>query len=376
MKTFVRIGAMVTFLSLAALFAGCSSYSSYANRRQPARDFEVVETSTKRQFTGTEMEYLRAKVREYLVQQGQTGSGEYYVKVYLGEEFGVGKGEWLIVRYSNYPSTVYSVASSSPIYSYPSYRYSYYDYYPFGFFGLESMSFRYYDYPYYYGNAGYYWPYYGPTWTSGRGHDRDRWRDRRDRDDKDRDGDRPRVGTGRPSGALKPSFVPANVGRTPWTGSSGNSIGDNRRWDNNRTNRPGDNNGVRRWSERPERRSPNKGPAYTPPSPPSSYSTGAPAYQPSTRSNLHRERTDSGSSRSSGRDAGTRRVHPSPSDRSYSPPERSYSPPARSEPSSPPRYESPRHESTSSSPGRSESGGYSKDRTDRDTGGHRLGLEP
>jgi hypothetical protein len=302
MKTFLRIGAVVISLGLAGLFAGCSSYSSYADRRQPARDFEVVETSTKRQLTEAEMAYLRAKVRDYLVQQGQTGSGDYYLKVYLGEESGVEEGEWVIVRYTRYPAGTYNVVSSSPTYWYPSYGYSSLDYYPFGFFGLSALSFRYYDYPYYYG-SGYYPRYYRPTWTGGRWPDHKRWHDRRDHNDKDRDGDRPRVGGGRPSGALKPSFVPANVGRTPWNGSSGSSTGDFRRrddrvnrWDH-RPNGAGDNAGTRRWSERQDRNSPNHRPAYTPSSVQSGNPASAPSYRPATRSNLHRERGDSGYSR-------------------------------------------------------------------------------
>lgn len=372
MKTFVRIGAMVTSLGLAAMFAGCSSYTSYADRRQPVRDFEIVETSTKRELTETEMAYLRAKVRDYLVQQGQTGSGDYYVKVYLAAESGLAEGEWVIVRYTRYPAGTYNIASSSPTYGYPSYGYSSFDYYPFGFFGLSALSFRYYDYPNYYYGSGYYPRYYSPIWTGGRWPDRSRWRDRRDHGDKDRDGDRPRVGDGRPSGGLKPSFVPANVGRVPWNGSPGSSAGDYRRRDNRWDDRPnltGDRAGTRHRGDRPDRNSPNHRPAYTPPAVQSGSPAAAPSYQPATRSNLHRERGDAGYTRSNRSESGPTRSY-------QSQPARSYSPPARSESSSQPRFETPRYEQSSSSSGRSESGGYTKDRTDGDTGGRRAGLDP
>ena len=76
MKSLVRIGSLVFALGIAGLFAGCAS-STYSSRYEsrPTRDFEVVETSTKRQLTDREMEYLRAKVSEYLIRQGQTGAG-------------------------------------------------------------------------------------------------------------------------------------------------------------------------------------------------------------------------------------------------------------------------------------------------------------
>jgi hypothetical protein len=378
MKTLVRIGALVMAASLVALLAGCASYSSFA-RGQPARDFDLVETSTSRQFTETEMAYMRAKVIDYLAQQGKTEAGDYYVKLNLGTELGVPEGEWVLVRYTRYPSATYSVASTYPTYSYPTYSYPAYgysslDYYPFGYSGFSSLSFRYYDYPYYsyYGSPGFYPPYYSPTWSGRRSYPRDHgrdYRDPKDRDRHDRDGERPRVGDRRPSGALKPSFVPSNVGAAPGNVTPRYPIGDHRRenrWDG-RSTRTGDTTGTRRWSERPDRNGTNQRPAYTPPSAPTGGSTGAPAYRPATRSNLHRG--DAGHSRSSGSESGTPRVRPSQ-------PERSYQAPARSESPSPARYSSPRAEQSNSYSGRSESSGYSKDRTDGDTGRRRAGLEP
>lgn len=380
MKTFVRIGAMVIALSLAALFAGCASYSSVG--RSYVRDFEVVETSARRRLTAAEMAYLRAKVQDYLVQQGQTGSGDYYLKVYLAAESAAEDGEWVIVRYSRYPAATYNVVSTYPTYSYPSYGYSTFDYQPFGFFGLSALSFRYYDYPYY-GGYGYYPRYRDPTWTVGRWYDRRRWPDRhrhdnrdrprdregdQDRDrDRDRDDDR-RPGDRRPSGALKPSFVPANVGRAPWQGPAGPAIAEPTLPAPRPVVRPGA-TGTTRWSTlRPDRRAPTPRPAYTPPTVEPRSST-APAYRPPTRSNLHRQPVDVGSARSSG--AGFRPPTVQPSR-----PERTYTPPSRSEPRSAPHYEAPRHQQSNPPPSRAGSGSSTRVRNDGEARGRRSEVDP
>ena len=213
MNNHVRLGTLVLALGLAGVLAGCASQQSSQSYREPARDFEVVETSTKRQLTGREMAYLRAKVAEYLAQQGQTGSGDYYVKIFLGEEEGVSEGDWVVVRFTKYPSARFSLLASAPTYSYPYYPRYAYDYYPFGWWGFSAFTFRYYDDPYYHGYyRNYPWAY--PP-HAGHGRDRDGKPDRDRDEDRDKDRDRPRTDPRTPGGH-RPTFVPANMVRARW----------------------------------------------------------------------------------------------------------------------------------------------------------------
>lgn len=209
MKSQVRIGTLVIALLFSGWLTGCVNQPSYSGQRvRSARDFEIVETSTKRTLSTREMVYLKEKVEDYLEKEGVTESGDYYVKIYLGEEDGVNEGEWVVVRYTREPAVRLNLVASYPNY-YDPYRSTFaYDYYPFPHYGFGRLSFQYYDYPYY----GYYYPGFRRPHHHGRGHHGDR----DGKPDRDRDDDRdPPPNDGRPSGALKPSFkpsfVPANV---------------------------------------------------------------------------------------------------------------------------------------------------------------------
>lgn len=325
MKTCVRIGSLVIALGLAGLLAGCASRQPSSYRKQPARDFEVVETSSKRQLSDREMEYLRAKVVEYLAQQGQTGTGDYFVKIYLGEDDGTEKGDWVVVRFSRFPSTRFELMTAYGTTSYPRYpRYSY-DFHPFGSFGFGSLAYRYYDDPYYYGYTGRY-----PTWYNRR--DRDQKKDHNDHDD-----NQPHHGN-RPSGALKPSYIPTSTAAERPRSNGAPSFSDERRRSDRGDATTTRDDGHSRWRGRqPEG---NSGmpinrfvPANTPPSDPV-----APRYRPPTRSDLHGERVESG----------RYQARPARSSESRSPGggNRDYSAPA---PSSEPSYQSRSSESSSSS---------------------------
>lgn len=312
MKTCIRLGWLVLALGLAGLGTGCVSQSAAAYRRQPANDFEVVETSTKRELTTREMAYLRAKVADYLAQQGETGSGDYYVKIYLGEEDGVREGDWVVVRYTRYPSAQLTVVDSYPTTTYPSYLHYNYDYLPFGWFGFSALTFRYFDDPFYYGSAGYYPRWSHPRYTS-HWRDRDRKHDHRhdhdrDRDHdhkKDRDGDRhwdrdrPRHDyNDRPSGALKPSFVPSHADRTRWSNRDRDSDGNRRSFDRRRRDNREDRENRPRWRDRQANSHTNQTgvPASTgnfnPASTPAPTVTPPPG-RPATRSDFHRQRNTS-----------------------------------------------------------------------------------
>ncbi len=386
MKTCIRIGWSVLALGLAAFLTGCVNQSS-AYHRQPAHDFEVVETSTKRELTTREMAYLRAKVADYLAQQGETGSGDYYVKIYLGEDEGVQKGDWVVVRYTRYPSAQFSLLASYPTTTYPSYPHYNYDYLPFGWFGFSALSFRYYDDPYYYGSAGYYPRWYQPRYT-GNWRDRDRKPDHRhDRDrDRDKDRDRPRHDyNDRPSGALKPSFVPSHADRTRWSNRDNNNRPsfDRRRRDNreDRDNRDPSqprNENRPRWRDR-QANNPNQTGTtaatntFTPASTPAP-SVATPPTRPATRSDFHRQRNTSETGRITRPQNSTGQRMTGGRERSYTPGTPSTPSPTRvtrtSEPSRPqtqPTYAPPAPRAES----RSESRSDNSSRTNVNDGGRR-----
>lgn len=206
MKFKSRIGALVLSLVLVAFMTGCVSQQTYSGQRvRSARDFEVVETSTKRTLTTREMVHLKQKVEAYLEQEGVTENGDYYVKIFLGEEEGLGEGEWVVVRYTKEPAVRYSLLASSPGLYDPYYSSYAYDYYPFPYSGFTRLSFQYYDYPYY----GYRHYPVSRRPHHGRGHHGDRDRKPDGRPDRDRDNvSEHRPDDGRPSGALKPSYKP------------------------------------------------------------------------------------------------------------------------------------------------------------------------
>jgi hypothetical protein len=327
MKTCVRTGALVLLLSLVGLFAGCATQSS-AYRRQSADDFEIVETSTKRTFSDREMAYLRAKAIDYLNQQGELGNGDYYLRINLGEESGVGKGEWVVVRYTRFPAAEVKMLASYANTSYPLYPRYAYDYSPFGWFGFSAFAFRYYDDPYY-GYGGYYpsWSY--PRYTGD-------WRHPDRRPDHRPDRDPPRT-DGRPNGALKPSYVPSQDDRTRWSGAPQGNDGQRRDRRDHSSNNGGTRPDRRERDSRPN--SSNPGSSYTP-------SSNSGSNRPATRSDFHRDRGSSGDNSSNrGRDYSP---PPPPSQTSTSSENRSYSPPAPSY-TPPPSY-SPPASSESSQP--------------------------
>ncbi|HEY8996017.1 MAG TPA: hypothetical protein VIM71_15230 [Lacunisphaera sp.] len=211
MKTCVRIGSLVIALGLAGFLVGCASSGGRTSQR--ARDFEIVETSTKRTLTSKEMAQLEVMVADYLKKEGATGDGDYYVKVFLTPDKDGVSGEWVVVRYSQptaYAATGFSLLSSYPDYGYSTYypRYSF-DFYPFWWMGFSSFALSYYDDPfYYYGYGGYYprsrYAHHGDhRWDRDHDHHRDH------RPDGHHDPDRPRDDQP-PSGALKPSFKPSS----------------------------------------------------------------------------------------------------------------------------------------------------------------------
>lgn len=170
-----RLFCLVAGLGLAALLTGCVSDRRTVTRIEPANDFEVVETSAARPLTSGEMGELRRTVARYLDQQGQTNSGDYYLKVYLTPETEGVTPEWVVVRFTRYTETRVAVASDYSLYDpYPSSYYSY-DMYPYGYGGFGRISFQYYDDPFY--GRRYYYP-------------RRHWRDH-DRRDHDRHDHKP-----------------------------------------------------------------------------------------------------------------------------------------------------------------------------------------
>lgn len=364
----VRIGLSILALGLAELVTGCTSQPRHVRAGQPANDFEIVETSTSRQLTPREMAYLRAKVADYLAQQGQTGSGDYYVKIYLGEEAGVvAQGEWVVVRYTRYPATTYYVAAPQPAYSYPAYNYSTFDYYPFGWLGFGAFSFRYHDDPYYHG----YYPYlprHGyPRHVGGYWPNRNRWDHRRHDPDNKHDGDRKpdrdrgddkRRGDTRPRlpGSGKPTFIPANVRREQGYVPPPINFHDRRPDDASRRFGAGEGSQARRWERRSDSdQSRQRGTGFTPGRPNSPGRNDEPrTFQHPVRNSPNRERLRTPGSTTRPGDAGevAGPRHAEPRERSYSPaprperPERSGVTEGRgrdsSRPEPAPRQESPR----------------------------------
>lgn len=169
MKTFAHRAALGLLAALAGFaLTGCTSAPTRTVQRiEPARDFEVVETSARRPLTAKEMAELRASVARYLDQQQATEGGDYYLKVYLTPDQPDVTPEWVVVRFTRYTDTRVAVASSYPsaAYSYDSSYYSY-DAYPYGYDGFSRISFQYYDDPYY--GRRYYYPR-----RDHRNHDRD-----------------------------------------------------------------------------------------------------------------------------------------------------------------------------------------------------------
>jgi len=303
MKTFVRIVSLIIALGTAGLLAGCAGYRSASASQRRARDFEVVETSSKRVLNDKEMAHLRAAVAKYLEKEGAVASGDYYVKVFLAPDKEGVPAEWVVVRFTRDTEMRFALLGSAPAYSTDYQSYASYDYYPYGYDSFGRISFQYYDDPFY--GPRYYYP---PQYNSGgnRNHDHDRDHDRdgdknRNRDH-DRDGDRDHSDD-RARAHNSPRFNPG--------ASAGSPQATPTRWDNNT---PEHNNTPR------ENASPRHG--------------GGPD-RPSERSDRSPERQQQPATISPVRSEASRSMAPrSEPTRSESPARSSYTPPARSESSS------------------------------------------
>ena len=157
MKTFAHVAGVSLAVVLAGFVSGCATTPYPAQRVEPARDFEVVETSARHPLTDKELAEVRASVASYLDREGATDSGDYFLKVYLTPENADADPEWVVVRFTRYTTERVVLASTygeddpvySPYYSYDLYPYGYYD-------GITRISFQYYVDPYY----GQHYPYY------------------------------------------------------------------------------------------------------------------------------------------------------------------------------------------------------------------------
>ncbi len=160
MKNRAHLLWLILAVSFAGLTTGCvTSERRTVQRIEPANEIEVVETSAARPLTEREMGELRATVARYLDQQGATGTGDYYLKVYLTPETEGATPEWVVVRFTRYSDVRVNVASTYPAYDDP-YSSSYYSYdlYPYGYGGFGRIAFQYYDDPFY--GRRYYYPRY------------------------------------------------------------------------------------------------------------------------------------------------------------------------------------------------------------------------
>jgi hypothetical protein len=176
MKSLAHSAEFALALVVAGLVSGCASSAPSASYQQPAQDFVVVETSTKRPLTDTEMAEVRASVTSYLDREGATDSGDYFLKVYLTPENVDAESEWVVVRFTRYTAQRVVLAASYPydnlMYSsyYPYYAY---DIYPYGYGCVSRISFQYYVDPFYHKRYAYY-PRHGHGGHKGGGHhDRD-----------------------------------------------------------------------------------------------------------------------------------------------------------------------------------------------------------
>lgn len=212
MKIVAHTG-LIFALGLAALLSGCATSSQstrYAATMQPARNFEVVETSAKRPLTDREMDQLESAVKAYLDKEGQTEPGDHYVKVYLTPETEGAASEWVVVRYTRYSAGRLTYLTSYSAVPTPYYTYGYY---PFSYDGWGSFGLEYYDYssPY---NRGYRRP---PPYRPNHNYDRDRHDGHRNDND---DHNRHRRYDGRNDrDHLKPGELP-RPDRTRWDRSN------------------------------------------------------------------------------------------------------------------------------------------------------------
>lgn len=156
MKSLAHLAGFSLALVLAGLGTGCSSAPTTSRYRQPAQDFEVVETSAKRPLTAAEMAEVRASVGAFLDREGATDSGDYFLKVYLTPENVDAESEWVVVRFTRYTTQRVALVSA---YTYDDMTYSpYYSYdlYPGGYGCVSRISFQYYVDPFYNRRYNYY----------------------------------------------------------------------------------------------------------------------------------------------------------------------------------------------------------------------------
>jgi hypothetical protein len=158
MKSLARVAGLFV-LALVGFVSGCSSAPRTTASRQPAQEFEVVESSTQRPLTAEEMAEVRATVAAYLDREGATEGGDYYLKVYLKPEDVDADSEWVVVRFTRYTDQRVSVVASYPYDNYLDSPYYAYDLYPLGYGCVTRISFQYYVDPFYHNH--YYYPYYG-----------------------------------------------------------------------------------------------------------------------------------------------------------------------------------------------------------------------
>jgi hypothetical protein len=170
MKSFAQVAGLSVVLAIAGFVSGCSSTPSTSTYRQPAQDFEVVESSAQRPLTDAELAEVRASVAAYLDREGATEGGDYYLKVFLKPENVDADSEWVVVRFTRYTTQRVSVVASYPYDNYLYSPYYAYDLYPWGYGSVTRISFQFYVDPFY--HQHYYYPYYGRGGHKG-GHKRD-----------------------------------------------------------------------------------------------------------------------------------------------------------------------------------------------------------
>ena len=159
MKTLAHLAGFSLALVVAGLGSGCASSTPTATYRQPAQDFEVVESSAKRPLTDSEKAEVRASVASYLDREGATEGGDYFLKVYLTPENVDAESEWVVVRFTRYTTQRVAVVDAYS-YDYATYApYYSYDIYPYGYGCVSRIAFQYYVDPFYHNR--YYYPRYG-----------------------------------------------------------------------------------------------------------------------------------------------------------------------------------------------------------------------
>ncbi|MEJ1971595.1 MAG: hypothetical protein WDM96_03565 [Lacunisphaera sp.] len=169
MKTLAYLAGFSLVLVMAGLGSGCASSTS-TSYRQPARDFEVVETSAPHPLTDKEMTEVRASVASFLDREGATDSGDYFLKVYLTPASADAEPDWVVVRFTRYTAERVVLASDYDADSLYSPYYSY-DLYPYGYGGVTRIAFQYYVDPFY-GRHYAYYPRHNPRGRPG-DHDHD-----------------------------------------------------------------------------------------------------------------------------------------------------------------------------------------------------------